>query len=162
MEITYRLYLEKDQKISEQLLAKLAGELSAINKYRRHIPAKEYGNNYLNTFLKDPLSTIYVAETTDTKQIVGIVVGKIESPKDNELMEFRHFRSGHITDLYVEKDFRRYGIGKHLLQLLETFFKEADCDLIEIDVLASNTPAYNLYKTMRFDDFYFSLRKVLK
>lgn len=160
MTIKYREYKEEDREICEILLAQLISELSSKNRFRRRTPAKEYGENYLHTFLVDPDSMIYVAIEAETQTIIGIVVGRIESPSKTDLLEYKPYTAGHITDLYVEKDYRRYGIGQKLLKKLERFFMKKDCDFVEIEVLASNIPAYKLYQSLDFQDYFINLRKI--
>ena len=62
-----------------------------------------------------------------------------------------------IDGLYVEEKYRNNGIATKLIENALTIIK--DVDFIDINVMANNLDAINLYKKFGFNEFRISLRK---
>ena len=64
---------------------------------------------------------------------------------------------GYLIDgLYVEEEYRKNGIATKLIENALTIVK--DVDFIDINVMAHNKDAINLYKKFGFNEFKISLR----
>ncbi|TAF05714.1 MAG: GNAT family N-acetyltransferase [Nostocales cyanobacterium] len=59
-------------------------------------------------------------------------------------------RHAHIFLLYVVPSHRRRGIGKALMQYIETWAKQRGDRQLGLQVFASNTPALNLYQQLGY------------
>lgn len=67
-----------------------------------------------------------------------------------------------IDGLFVEKKYRRKGIGKKLINMASSWAKEKYVDVcLEIDYINTNLPAEKLYKSLGFETIRCSLRKYL-
>lgn len=54
----------------------------------------------------------------------------------------------YLEDIYINKDFRKKGIGREIFSKLRVLAKEKDCCKIEWKCLSWNVDAGNFYKTM--------------
>ncbi len=67
-------------------------------------------------------------------------------------------KKGYLIDgLYVENEYRNRGIATKLIEQALTIID--DINFIDINVMANNIRAINLYKHFGFDEFKISLRK---
>lgn len=55
-----------------------------------------------------------------------------------------------ITNVAVSSEYRRNGIGKRLLEAVETYASGHNVQTVTLEVRESNTPAINLYETMQY------------
>lgn len=67
-------------------------------------------------------------------------------------------KKGYLIDgLYVEEEYRKNGIASKLIEHALTVIKNVD--FIDINVMAHNIDAINLYKKFGFNEFKIGLRK---
>lgn len=82
----------------------------------------------------------FVAEDSDEKEVVGYVSGMI-----------RVDGFGHIVSICVDERYRRRGIGKRLMEVVEetmlTVFKVCN---FRLEVRVSNEPATKLYESLGY------------
>lgn len=88
--------------------------------------------------LNNPLAKYIVATDKDLNLVVGfigcwIVVGEAS-----------------ITNIAVDKNYRKLGIGNKLLESLINLCNDLNCTLINLEVRESNLTAQNLYKKHGF------------
>lgn len=88
--------------------------------------------------LNNPLAKYIVATDKDSDLVVGfigvwIVVGEAS-----------------ITNIAVDKNYRKLGIGNKLLESLINLCNDLNCTLINLEVRESNITAQNLYKKYGF------------
>lgn len=60
---------------------------------------------------------------------------------------------GHITNIAVDKEYRRLGIGKRILEELIGLCKECNVVAMTLEVRQNNEPAKNLYKEYEFIEY---------
>lgn len=111
-------------------------------KYSDCFSADYIGLNFEDRIIallkKSKLTKITVAETMEEKIIAYCmsIVGKTNS--------------GEIATLYVDEEYRRRGIGHHLLKRHFRWFQENDIDDVCVEVLYNNVSAINLYEDIGF------------
>ena len=57
-----------------------------------------------------------------------------------------------IHDVYVQPEFRGFGIGRALMNGIIDIAKKRNCSRITLEVRHDNSPAQNLYKSLEFHD----------
>lgn len=60
---------------------------------------------------------------------------------------------GHITNIAVDKEYRRLGIGKRILEELIGLCKKCNIVAMTLEVRQNNEPAKNLYKEYEFIEY---------
>ena len=100
----------------------------------------------LSTLLRKPaLGRVWVAQ--DRKRLVAYLVLTF-----NYDLEFGGLE-GMITDLYVEARWRRFGIGRLLIDLARSFCHKSGIDTLELQVSRDNRKARAFYKSLGFREF---------
>lgn len=142
-----REYAPEDKSQVIMLLVQLQEHLVAVDDEQVQILTDRYPKEYLN-YLLDELrenhGVLFVLE--NATEIIGLVAGIIE-PKDKEdILTNRCPIRGKVLDLIVSKDHRSGGAGTALLQAMEDYFREHECEYICVDVFAPNKGAYTFYE----------------
>ena len=100
----------------------------------------------LSTLLGKPtLGRVWVAE--GRKRLVAYLVLTF-----NYDLEFGGLE-GMITDLYVEARWRRFGIGRQLIDLARSFCHKSGIATLELQVSRNNRKARAFYKSLGFREF---------
>lgn len=99
--------------------------------------------------------TILVAESGE--QIVGFTAVLAAVPF-TELDEPRG-TYGLVTDLFVARPFRQYGLGRRLLTQAERHARHCGASELRIGVLARNDPAVRLYRKTGFRPWFQVMQK---
>ena len=79
-------------------------------------------------------------------QVKGMIMGIIRLYEEIDSLDYTCPKMGQITELIVSKKARSQGIGSRLIETLTSYFKEENCEYIELDVLAYNESAIKFYK----------------
>lgn len=82
----------------------------------------------------------------EDKKVVGLIMGTIPPYSEYDYLDYKCPRRGIITELIVTSKIRSKGVGKALIDKIENYFKENNCEYILIDVFAYNENAINFYK----------------
>jgi diamine N-acetyltransferase len=80
-----------------------------------------------------------LAEDTDTGELAGYCVSSITSD-----------RLGEIDSIFVESDYRRLGIGDHLISNALNWMKELSVTRLLVQVMVGNEEVYPFYKKYGF------------
>ena len=128
---------------------------SDINSYYRCLDLVARERRYLSFVeapqLKDVIEFVLSNIANKFPQFVALdnneVIGWCDVIPETG-MGFTH--CGHLG-MGVQKEYRRKGIGRRLLEATINKSKEKGLERIELDVYASNNPAINLYREMGFE-----------
>lgn len=102
------------------------------------------------SYLAEWPDVCYVAETPAGK-VMGYVLGKVEGNGENW--------HGHVTAVTVAPEFRRLGLGRKLMSVLEDVSEKVyDAYFVDLYVRASNEVAIGMYKRFGYSIY----RRVLK
>lgn len=129
----------------KDLLVELQEHIVEIDREKYNILTADYREKYFVKTIDEVNKyegKIFLAKEDDT--IVGLVVGLINN-EDEETYDFHAPKRGRVTELVVSKRYRSKGIGKQLLDRMESYFKEGGCKGLLIDVFAYNENAYKFY-----------------
>ena len=143
-EPTYRTYLESDLATIVTFYTKLNG---AFHEMGYSLPSPEnVGQLWLDSFRRTlgKFSNIHVAEVD--KKLVGFMLSKVKRlpPYMGGMLV------GELSDMWIEPDYRRFGIGRRLSVIAIDWLREQKVHSVEIQVLSGNEPSYKLYESMGF------------
>jgi ribosomal protein S18 acetylase RimI-like enzyme len=127
----------------ERLAAFLAERDRA--KYEPLPQVGEMYRSWLRARAKDPRAVFLVAERSPG-QLVGFLIGTVE----REIPIYRLEEYGFIHDVWVEPDYRNEGVARQLVTLAAERFDAIGVKQVRLDVLVSNTPAQNLFRSCGF------------
>ncbi|MFH2027822.1 MAG: GNAT family N-acetyltransferase [Nanoarchaeota archaeon] len=108
---------------------------------------------YLRNDLRGEWRSVFIAK--ENTKIIGMIVGKIY----RSLKIAGYERCGHISNLYIEKDFRKKGISKKLVDELTDWFKKRDVKKLTLELYENNNPAINLYHNLGFKNYSIKMKK---
>jgi ribosomal protein S18 acetylase RimI-like enzyme len=143
-EVSYRLAREEDYPIAMKFY-------SLLNKHFQKtgylLPSPEnIGQLWLDSFVRTlgRFSIMYVAEGEG--RVVGFILARIKRlpPYMGGVMV------GELSDMWIEEEYRRLGIGKQLSVLCLDWLKEQKVHSVEIQVLVGNDASWKLYENFGF------------
>ncbi|MEI7578461.1 MAG: GNAT family N-acetyltransferase [bacterium] len=149
----YRQSIAADREQINYLMEKLLVHLAKISPTRKDKPEDGFTDIYHDRVIKlvqQKKANILVAEQEGV--VVGFGFGVIKEHNIEALQEFKDLKSGLITDLYVDCNYRGQGIGRELVKQFMAYFKANGCHQAEIYVLHANDQAHELYKRLGFKD----------
>ena len=85
----------------------------------------------------------YIA--VDNNKVVGLIMGIIPEYDEYDYLDYKCPKRGEIIELIVTKNTRSKGIGRLLINKMEEYFKDNNCEYIKIEVFAYNDKAINFY-----------------
>lgn len=154
MEISFREYQESDNELVRQFIEKLEDFVvttDQIKRIRRLPGLSELGLKYVLKKLEKNRGRIYFAVENDRE--VGYIFGFVcDKQSEEKLLEVVPSKVGQIEDVYVEEGFRGRGIGKLLMEKMESYLKEQGCDSVWLEVFAPNSNAHKTYLKLGYVD----------
>jgi GNAT superfamily N-acetyltransferase len=88
---------------------------------------------------------------------IGYAMGYIK--KNTPIYSLKEL--GYIGDLYVEKNFRRSGVGTMMKDFMLDWFRKRKMRYVSIAVHESNSSAHKAYASWGFSDYYREMRQKL-
>ena len=109
--------------------------------------AEHMEKNFLRPALQDKNHLVLLA--LDDAEAVGYAVANI-----NEKLPTKHdFMTGVIDHLFVTQDCRRRGVGGQMYAKIIKWFKAANVNRIEVQLIIKNKMAYTFWKKQNYNDF---------
>jgi len=142
--VSYRVGTEEDFPL-------IAGFYEKLDAFFREIDLglpqpEDVGQAWLDSFARTygKFSMVHIAELDG--EVVGFMLSRVKRvpPYWGGVMV------GTLSDMWVEEQGRRYGIGRRLSELALDWLRQQGVHSIEIQVLAHNDPSWNLYESMGF------------
>lgn len=152
---------EKQQVVS--LLVELQEHLVSVDGENVQTIDDEYGEKYfayLQRLVKNNDGIILLAVSDG--EVDGFIAGYIEPKDEEDAITNRCPRRGIIADLAVTAPRRKSGIGKKLMNALESYFMEKDCEFAAVDLFAPNGSAGKFYGSLGYAPRNIELYKRLK
>lgn len=143
-------------------MERLHDHIVNVDPLKRVIRAPEFGELYtrwLLELIRENDGVIYFAEKDG--KVIGCSAGFIPSQSPHEVAGGVPSKYGRVQEMYVDERYRGEGIGKLLMEKLESYFREKQCDVSLVEVFASNKSAYEFYKICSYADRDINLMKKL-
>lgn len=86
----------------------------------------------------------------EDNQVVGLIMGIIPEYSEFDYLDYKCPKRGIITELIVTSNSRSNGIGKQLINKLEKYFKDNNCEYVLVDIFAYNKNAIKFYEKNNF------------
>ena len=114
--------------------------LVMINEFRETVFTKE---QFVDTlWYLNPFSEIWVIEYENDIIATGTILYEKKFIHNNSML-------GHIEDICVKQQYRKFGIGKMIVQHLMKLAKEIGCYKVTLDCSEANTHFYELCGMVR-------------
>jgi ribosomal protein S18 acetylase RimI-like enzyme len=140
MNITYRYYIQKDEPST-----KLLDKESSVGQLNKYSQSDRNPFNNIQEYFFDNGGKFWVAVDTDNKKIVGTIGLKVLS-----------LTEGKMKALRVHPAYRRHGIAKNLVAILEKYCLDNNFTKITLGVGADpdSVPAVKLYEKLGYKFLY--------
>lgn len=152
---------EKQQVVN--LLVELQEYLVSADEERVQTIDDEYGEKYfayLQGLIKKHEGIILLAVSRN--EAVGFIAGYIEPKDEEDIITNRCPKRGIISDLAVTASRRGSGIGKDLMNAIERYFMEMNCEFVALDLFAPNDTAKKFYDSLGYTPRNIELYKRIK
>ncbi len=140
--IDYSSQYDNDIK---DLLVELQEHIVKLDKEKYNILTDDYKDKYFEKTMDEVNKyegKIFLA--IEKEKVIGLIVGLINNEKE-KTYDFCAPKRGRVTELIVSKNCRSNGIGKQLLNKMESYFEDVGCQGVLIDVFAYNEKAQKFY-----------------
>lgn len=153
-----RAYEQEDQEQVEHCIVELQNFERSIEPNR--VEGTTVARRYLSDLLhacSEKTGQIFVAEVND--EVVGFICIWLEHEPAEYLTSLTDY--AYISDLVVLPGYRGLGLGPALIEKAEMFAIQQGATVVQINVLAKNTVAMNVYRKAGFQDYELALLKHL-
>lgn len=109
--------------------------------------------------IKDNNGKCYLAIEND--KAIGLIMGIIPKYNQNDYLDYKCPKRGIITELIITSHIRSKGVGSLLMNKMEEYFKQNQCEYILIDVFAYNNNAIQFYNKKGYHPrMYVDIKKI--
>ena len=105
-------------------------------------PLSEDGNEYFQ----------YVIVATINNKVIGYLAGSI-----NEKGSYEEVQYGEINNMFIDEKYRKYGIGKKLINEFKDYCKDNKIYNIKVEASYKNKGAIEFYHKNGFNEFNLTL-----
>lgn len=152
---------EKQQVV--KLLIELQEHLVSVDDEKVQTIDDAYGEkyfSYLQGLVKKNDGIILLAVSGN--EVNGFIAGYIEPKDEEDTISNRCPRRGIISDLAVTASLRGSGIGTKLMNAIESYFMEKNCEFVAVDLFAPNDTARKFYNLLGYTPRNIELYKRIK
>lgn len=153
MEIKIRKYKEEDFNDFANLTKENHEFIVSLDSHNLLHVGKKYAKYFARKYIKDAKESggqIFIAEVDN--KISGCIVTLIIKSTKIEKEKFRNIKVGRISNLVVNKDYRKNGIGRKLIKIAESYLKKSKCKFIKLGVFAPNINARSIYSKLGYEE----------
>lgn len=144
-------YEEKYRQSVCLLFVQLQQHLVDIDPEHVQTLIEPYYSQYCNHVLgliEQYSGKIYLAE--EDGKIVGLVAGYVEEKDEEDKLTNRCPIRGVISELVVDRFCRNSGIGSQLMDSIESYLKDQNCEYIVVNVFEPNEAALRFYNARKY------------
>ena len=81
----------------------------------------------------------------EDNKAIGLIMGYLRRYDDIDYFDYKCPKAGIISELIVTSKVRSTGIGRKLMEVMETYFKEKGCTHLFVDAFGYNDNAIKFY-----------------
>lgn len=93
---------------------------------------------------------------------IGMIMGILRKYDPEDQLDYKCPKAGVVTELVVSKNARSGGIGKLLIDKMEEYFKEQDCEWMFVEVFGYNSGGIKFYEREGFHTRMYNMLKRVK
>ena len=82
----------------------------------------------------------------EDEKVIGLIMGAVRKYDEYDYLDYKCPKRGEVIELIISQKARSNGLGKHLMNKMEEYFKSIGCEYITIDVFAYNKIGINFYE----------------
>ena len=139
-------YASKYDEQIKDLLVELQNYLIDVDDWHTQVFLPNYREDSFKMDMKkvqNQSGKIYLAKSEN--DIIGLIIGVVSKTDEIDKLTNDCAKTGEVLELIVKNNIRGNGVGKFLLNKMETYFKNIDCSRINIEVFGPNKKGLNFY-----------------
>jgi ribosomal protein S18 acetylase RimI-like enzyme len=139
-------YEEKYIEDVKELLVELEEYIISIDKDELDHLHPEYREKMAKIDLEEINNNngkCYLAIEND--KVIGLIMGCIPQYDEFDYLDYKCPKRGEITELIVTRKTRSKGVGQLLINKIEEYFKNQNCEYVVVDVFSYNEIGKNFY-----------------
>ena len=140
-------YEDKYLEDIRDLLTELEEYIVSIDKDNLDVVHPEYHEKMALVDLEDVNKNngkCYIA--IENGKAIGLIMGTIPQYDKYDYLDYKCPKRGIITELIVTSKIRSNGVGKKLMDKMEDYFRNNNCEYVLVDVFAYNENAIKFYE----------------
>lgn len=157
-------YHSADQSALLQLMIELQGFISPLDPLHRLKTTEDFNAEaYIDHLLrqtKEEQGIILIAKEEDV--VIGFVAGTIPNEDPDDALDHYPAKEGNIIELVVSQKHRGQGAGRMLMEKMEEYFMEKNCEYIRVGCFAQNTGTHAFYEKCGYSDRYIEMLKMFE
>lgn len=142
-------YSNKNYQDLLSCMEKLQDFIVSVDPEKLNIRTEEYWEKSLDIMLekvKKNNGIIYMAY--ESEKMIWFIAWIFGFTEDEYKHEFKYVKIWEVIELFVDENYRWQKLWQKLMDLIEKYFKENDCDYSYVDVFASNMWAHKFYEKL--------------
>jgi len=148
--------IEKAKPSDTKILANMKyQEFLWHNKHDKFYASSKNCKKELLKQVKDKIRNYAIFKAVDENKIAGMLICAVEKyPKSMKIG-----KSGFVDQIYVDKNYRKKGVGRKLVRRAIEYFKSKNLIYIELDAHPTNKIAVKFWESNGFKTKLFRMRR---
>lgn len=146
-------YEEKYAEDVKDLLVELQEYIVFLDKFKLNIIKDGFREIYFKKTIEEVYGNggkIFIA--VENNKAVAMICGYLEKYTEEDKYDYVCPKKGVISELVVSGKFRSVGTGQKLMDRIEKYFKDLDCEYISVDVFEYNEIAKRFYSKNNYEN----------
>ena len=136
---------------AKTLLVELQKYIIKMDEFSLNIMGDDFEEQYYKRLLskiKRNNGKIYIAKSGE--KVVGLIAGFIEKYSKADAIDYACPPKGVIAELIVTMQQQKNGVGQKLMDKMQQYFVEENCEYVSLEVFAYNQNARRFYEKNGF------------
>jgi len=163
MGILVREYRESDRDEIIGMTASIVDLMSTIDPHKRFRPKDKFdAEKYARLSMENAFhhqGKTFIVEADGT--IAGYGIGLVEPNEERHTINHFPAKQGYIDAFFIKDGYRGKGVADALMNALEEYFRNIDCEYTSVACVAANTAARKFYEKMGYGEQYIDFLKKL-
>ncbi len=130
-------------------MGKLQDYIVKIDPFELNIRTENYWEDYTKLLLDNIEKNngiIYLVY--DEKKVIWCIAWIVWFTEDEYKDEFKYVKMWNIIELFIDENYRWQKLWLTLMNKMEKYFQQKNCEYIYVDVFAPNIWAYHFYEKL--------------
>lgn len=136
---------------AKDLLVELQKYIIKMDEFSLNIIGENFREQYYKRLVsktKRNSGKIYIAKSGE--KVVGLIAGYIEKYSKSDAIDYACPKKGIIAELIVTMQQQKNGVGQKLMDKMQQYFLEENCEYVSLEVFAYNQNAKRFYEKNGF------------
>ena len=138
---------------AKALLVELQKYIIKMDVFSLNIMGEDFEEQYYKKLLskiKRNNGKIYIAKSGE--KVVGLIAGYLEKYSKSDAIDYACPKKGIIAELVVTMQQQKNGVGQKLIDKMQQYFIEQQCEYVSLEVFSYNQNAKRFYEKNGFSD----------